>query len=138
MLRTPPPHIRGSEEILPASLVAPLPNSEQKVDVKSHPSLLCPLCNHLFNYTNIRTTLLPLDLWTDPAGVTALLARWPEKLAGGPQSGRSDSPPLARVMAVGKQQQHGIWYVYICESYVVLDQCDEPRPLLVCALCLCV
>ena len=26
-----------------------------------------------------RTTLSPLDLWTDPAGVTALLARWTEK-----------------------------------------------------------
>ena len=32
----------------------------------------------------------------------ALLARWTEKLAGGPPS---DSPPLARVMAVGRQQQ---------------------------------
>ena len=60
---------------------------------------LCPLCNihthdthHLFNCTHIRTTLSPLDLWTDPAGVTALLARWTEKLAGGPQAGTSDSP----------------------------------------------
>ena len=34
----------------------------------------------------------PLYLWTDPAGVTTLLARWMEKLAGGPQAGRSDSP----------------------------------------------
>ena len=31
---------------------------------------------------------------------------------------------------------YGLGYVYVCESYVVLDQCDEP--LLVCALCLCV
>ena len=38
------------------------------------------------------TTLSPLDLWTDPAGVTALLGRWTEKLAGGPQEGTSDSP----------------------------------------------
>ena len=65
----------------------------------THPSLLCLLCNihthdihHLFNCTHIRTTLLPLDLWTNPAGVTALLARWTEKLAGGPQAGTSDSP----------------------------------------------
>ena len=36
--------------------------------------------------------------------MTALLARWTEKLAGGPQAGRSD-PPLARVMEVGRQQQ---------------------------------
>ena len=36
--------------------------------------------------------------------MTALLARWTEKLAGGPQAGTSDSPPLARVMGVGRQQ----------------------------------
>ena len=70
-----------------------------KVDAKTHPSPLCPLCNihthdthHLFNCTHIRTTLSPLDLWTDPTGVTALLARWTEKLAGGTQAGTSDSP----------------------------------------------
>ena len=83
-----------------------------KVDAKSHPSPLCPLCNtlthdthHLFNGTHIRTTLSPLDFWTDPAGVTVLLARWTEKLASGPQARRSDSPPppLARVMGVGRQ-----------------------------------
>ena len=45
----------------------------------------------------------PLDLWTDPAGVTELLARWKEKLAGGPQAGRSD-PPLAIVKGVARQQ----------------------------------
>ena len=57
-----------------------------KVDAISHPSPLCPLCNthirnthHLFNCTYMRTTWSPLDLWT-------------EKLAGGPQAGRSDSP----------------------------------------------
>ena len=38
--------------------------------------------------------------------MTELLARWTEKLAGGPQAGTSDSPPpLARVMGVGRQQQ---------------------------------
>ena len=104
----------------PASLVASLPKLRtnkspflksylHKVGVKSHQSPLCPLCNttiynthYLFNYTHIRTTLSPL--WTDPAGVTSMLARWTEKLAGGPQAGRSDSP-LARVMGVGRQQQ---------------------------------
>ena len=60
---------------------------------------------YLFNCTHIRTTLSPLDLWTDPAGVTALLTRWTVKLAGGPQAETSDSPPLARVMGVGRQQQ---------------------------------
>ena len=83
-----------------------------KVDAKTHLSPLCPLCNihthdthHLFNCTHIRTTLSPLDLWTDPAGVTAQLARWTEKLAGGSQAGNIALPPLARVMGVGRQQQ---------------------------------
>ena len=44
--------------------------------------------------THIRTTMSPLDLWTDPAGDTELLARWTEKLAGRPQAGRSDSSHL--------------------------------------------
>ena len=38
--------------------------------------------------------------------MTALLARWTEKLASGPQAGTSDSPPLARVMGVGRQQHY--------------------------------
>ena len=63
-----------------------------KVDAKSHLSPLCPLCNtrthHLFNCTTLSTP----DLLTDPVGVTALLAIWTEKLAGGPQAGRLDSP----------------------------------------------
>ena len=44
-----------------------------------------------------------------PAGVTALLAGWTEKLAGGLQVERSDSPPLARVMGVGRQQQQRLY-----------------------------
>ena len=110
ILRTPPPHIISSEERPPASLVAPLPNSEQtnlpssnhtytKSTPNTHPPPLCPLCNihthnthHLFNCTHIRTTLSPMDVWTDPAGMTVLLARWTKMLAGGPQAGTSDSP----------------------------------------------
>ena len=110
ILRTPPPHISSFEERLPrltrCTLVQLRTNKSpflksylHKVDAKTHPSPLCPLCNihthdthHLFNCTHIRTTLSPLDLWTNPAGVTALLARWTEKLAGGPQAGTSDSP----------------------------------------------
>ena len=93
ILRTPPPHISSSEEILPRltrrTLAQLRPNKSHylksylhKVNAKSHPSPLCPLCNtqthdthHLINCTHIRTTLSPLDFWTDPAGVTALLAR---------------------------------------------------------------
>ena len=109
ILRTPPPHISSSEERLPRvtrCTLAQLRTNKSpflksylhKVDAKTHPSPLCHLCNinthythHLFNCTHIRTTLSPLDLWTDSAGVTALLARWTEKLAGGPQAGTSDS-----------------------------------------------
>ena len=110
ILRTPPPHISNSEEILPRltrrTLAQLITNQSpflkpylHKVDAKSHPSPLCPLCNththdthHLFNCTHIRTTLPPLDLWTDPARVTARLVRWTDELAGGPQAGTSDSP----------------------------------------------
>ena len=110
ILRTPLPHISSSEEILPRltrRTLAKLRTNNysflksylHKVDAKSHPSPLFPLCyththntHNLLYCTHIRTTLSPLDLWTDRAGVTALLAGWTEKLAGGPQTGRSDSP----------------------------------------------
>ena len=109
ILRTPPSHISSSEEMLPRlscrtltqlrTNKSPFPKSYlHKVNAKSHPTPLCPLCNnhihnthHLINCTHIRTTLSPLALCTDPARVTAILARWTEKLAGGPQAGRSDS-----------------------------------------------
>ena len=84
ILRTPPPHISSSEEILPrltrrtlAQLrtnKSPLLNSYlHKVDVKSHPSPLCPLCNthshdthHLFNCTHIRTNIATLGFVDRP------------------------------------------------------------------------
>ena len=44
---------------------------------------------------------LVLDLRTDPARLTKLLARWMEKLAGGPQAKREDRTQLARVKGVG-------------------------------------
>ena len=110
ILSTPPPHISSSAERpsrLTRRTLAQLRTNKSpflklylhKVDAKTNPSPLCPLCNihthdthHLFNCTLIRTTLSPLDLWTDPAGVTSLVARWMEKLAGRPQTGTSDSP----------------------------------------------
>ena len=86
ILRTPPPHISIYEDILPRltrrnlgqlrTNKSPFLKSYlHKVDANSHPSRLCPLCNtsihnthHLFNCTHIRTTLSPMDLWTDPDG----------------------------------------------------------------------
>ena len=74
ILRTPPPHTSISEERLPrltrrtlAQLrthISPFLKSYlHKVDAKTHPSPLFPLCNihthdthHLFNCTHIRTT----------------------------------------------------------------------------------
>ena len=99
ILRTPPPHILlrltyRTFAQLRTNKSPFLKTYLHKVNAKSHPSPLCPLCNththdthHLFNCTHMRTTLSPLDLWTDPAGVTTRLARWSEKLAGGPQAG---------------------------------------------------
>ena len=122
ILRTPPPHISSSEEILPRitrrTLAQLRTNKSPFLNhtyTKSTSSPLCPLCNththdthHLFNCTHIRTTLSPLDLWTDLAGVMELLARWRDKLAGGPKAGLFDSPPppQIRVKGVGRYQQH--------------------------------
>ena len=118
ILRTPPQHTSSSEERLPRltrRTLAQLRTNKSpflksylhKVYAKTHSSPLCPLCNihthHLFNGTHIRTTLSPLDLWTDPARVTALLAR---EAGWWTTSGNIGLPPLARVMGVGRQQQH--------------------------------
>ena len=104
ILRTHPPYLSSSEEILPRltrrTLIQlrtnkyPFLNSYlHKVDANSHPSPLCTLCNthihnahHLFNCIHKHTTLSPLDLWIYHAGVTTLLARWKENLIDGLQA----------------------------------------------------
>ena len=95
ILHTSQPHMISSEELLSRLALRTLAQLRtnkspflksyiHKVDAKVHPSPLCPLSNthHLFNRAHIRTTFSPLDLWTDPTGVTELLARCSEKLAG--------------------------------------------------------
>ena len=85
----------------PASLVAPLPNSEQINHPSSnhtytnltpthiHHQYVRPLCNtYIHNTHHLHTH----HIVRNPAGVTVLLARWTEKLAGGPHAGRSDCP----------------------------------------------
>ena len=58
--------------------------------------------------------------------MTALLARWTEKLAGGPQAGTSDSPPpLARVMGVGKQQQQLKNYRPVFNLHFILKDIEK-------------
>ena len=104
ILHTLPPHVSSSEEILPRitrRTLAQLRTNKStflkvylhKVNAKTHPSPLCPLCtihthdtHHLFNCTHIHTTLSPLDLWTDHTGVMELLARWRDKLADRPKA----------------------------------------------------
>ena len=122
MLYIPPPHISISEDILPRlthHTIAQLRTKKlsflksylHKVYATSHPSPVGPFCNthphdthHLFNCTHIRTTLLPLDLWTDPSKVMELRAGCTENLAGEPRAGGSDFP-LAMVKGVVRQQQ---------------------------------
>ena len=88
ILRTPPPHIviGSAEDILPRLTLAQLRTNKSylhKVYTKSHPSPLFPLCNthHLFNCTHIHSTLSPLDLVTDPAGVISWLVdqKWDDR-----------------------------------------------------------
>ena len=98
-----------------ASLVASLPNSEQinhafsnLTYTKSTPNHIyhhyAPFVtlththttHHLFNFTHIRTTWSPPDVWTYPAGITKLRVN---------TSGKNELPPLARVKGVGRQQQ---------------------------------
>ena len=104
ILRTPPPYISSSEEILPRlirrTLVQLITKTSSflksylhKVDDKSHPSPLCPLCN------DTHTSSLQLHQYTHHIGFVdrprrseALLARWMEKLAGGPPAGTSHTP----------------------------------------------
>ena len=128
ILRTPPPHINISVEILPRlthRTLAQLRTNKSpflksylhKVDAKSHPSPLCPLCNthtydthHLFNCTHIRTTfsrLVDTPSWSD--GTAGQMDRedgwWASR-------GNIGLPPLARVKGVGRTQQHVLDYLY--------------------------
>ena len=68
----------------------------------------------------------------------ALLARWTEKLAGGPQAGTSDSPPLARVMGVGRQQQQS--RVKLLHKGGRMDELKNYQPIAIinitCKLCM--
>ena len=95
ILRTPPPHTSSSEERLPRlsrRTLAQLRTNKSpflksylhKVDAKSHPSPLCPLCNI---HTHERY-----------AGQMDGEAGW------WTTSGNIGLPPLARVMGVGRQQ----------------------------------
>ena len=121
----------------PASLVAPLPNSEQI----NHPSpnhiYTTSTPNHIHHHYALSITLThtthiisstapilsPLDLWT------ALLECTACQMAGEAgwwtTSGNIGLPPLARVMGVGRQQQQLIEVLsilcYIYYSTIIID-----------------
>ena len=107
ILRTPLPHISSSEDILHrlTRLTLTQLRTNKSPFLKSYiytkstlnhihhhyaPSITLTHTTHIISSAS--PTLSPVELWTYPAGVTALLARWTEKLAGGPQAGRSGSP----------------------------------------------
>ena len=113
-------HISGSEEILPLltrHTLAQLRTNKSpflksylhNLDAKSHPSPLCPLCN-----THIRhTSSLQLHPHTHHIVTPGFVDRpcrsdcWPDGrrswLVDHKQEHRT--PPLARIMGVGRQQQ---------------------------------
>ena len=92
ILRTPPPHISSSEEILPRltrrARAQLRTNKSPFLKFYLHKSTpnrhyapsATPHAQDLFNCTHIHATLSPIDLWTDPAGVMELLARWRDNL----------------------------------------------------------
>ena len=120
ILRTPPPHISSSEEILPRltrRTLAQLRTNKSpffksylhKVDAKSHPSSLFCLCNthasslqlHPHMHHIVTTGFVDRPRRSDcTAGQTDGEAGW------WTTSGNIGLPPLARVMGVGRQQQH--------------------------------
>ena len=83
------------------------------IDASTHSPPLCPLCRihehttqHLYSCPQIHTTLLALDLWRDPLGVTTLLDDWWEKQAAKPhEKAETDSGPTIREEWVDRTQQ---------------------------------
>ena len=124
ILRTPPPHISSSEEILPRltrrTLAQLRTNNSpflksylQEVNTKSHPSPLCPLCN---THTHTRhTSSLQLHPHTHHIVTPGFVDRPRQSDCTTGQmdgedgwrttSGNIGLPPLARLMGVGRQQQ---------------------------------
>ena len=128
IMRTPPPHISSSEERLPRLTRSPVPNSEQtNLPSSNHTyTKLTPnrIHHHYVPYAtpthtthtissstapHIRTTLSPLDLWTDTAGVMELVARWRDKTGWWTKSGMIGLPPQTRVKEVGRHNNNKAW-----------------------------
>ena len=112
ILCTPPPHTSSSEEILPRLTRRTLAQFRtnksylHKVDAKTHPSPLCPLCNihthHLFNCTHI----VAPGFVDRPRRSDCTAGQMDGEAGWWTTSGNIGLPPLTRVMGVGRQQQH--------------------------------
>ena len=125
ILRTPPPHTSSSEEVLPRltrRTLAQLRTNKSpflksylhKVDAKTHPSPLCPLCNiHTHDTSSLQlhphTHYIVAPGFVDRPRRSDCTAGQMDGEAGWwTTSGNIGLPPLARVMGVGRQQQHGL------------------------------
>ena len=118
ILHTPPPHISSSEVILPRITRRTLAKLRinrspflksylHKVDVKTHPSPICPLCN-----THTHDTTAPAYApYYHHCICGQTPPEWPHCWPDGRWSwlvtisGKIGLLPLARVMGVGEQQQ---------------------------------
>ena len=124
ILCIPPPHISSSEEILPRRTLAQLRTNKSsflksylhKVNAKSRPSSLCPLCNthtsslqlHPHTHHIVTPGLVDRPRWSDcTAGQMDGEAAW------WATNGKIGLPQLASVMGVGRQQYHALLHKYI-------------------------
>ena len=122
ILRTPPPHISSSKERLAASLVAPLPNSEQTISLpqiihtqsrRQNTSIttIPPLQHPHTRHTSSRqlhphTHHIVTPAFVDRPRRSDCTAGPMDGEAGWwTTSGNIGPSPLARVMGVGRQQQ---------------------------------
>ena len=117
ILRTPPPHISSSEERLPRltrRTLAQLRTNKSylhKVDAKTHPSPLCPLCNiHIHNTHHLNCTHNTHHIVTPgfvdrPRRSYCTAGQMDGEADWWTTSGNIGLPLLSRVMGVGRQQQ---------------------------------
>ena len=118
ILRTPPPHISSFEERLPGltrRTLAQLRTNKSsflKVDAKTHPSPLCPLCNIHTRHTSLQLHphmhhIVTPGFVDKPRRSDCTAGQMDGEAGWWTTSGNIGLPPLARVMGVGRQQQ---WY----------------------------
>ena len=133
ILGTPPPHTSSSEEILPRltrRTLAQLRTNKSpflKVNAKTHPSPLCPLCNihthdthHLFNCTHI----VAPGFVDRPRRSDCTASQMDGEAGWWTTIWNIGLPPLARVMGVGRQQQLYIqlFINLMCQNHTMIIQ----------------